>query len=81
MLMRAWLDQLWYLLMSRHVIKYTHWDGKKLDAPLLWCGRKSGGNLEWAFLDAQHVALAAGGSVQPCKNCIKAIIKQLSEEL
>lgn len=67
--------------MAKHVIKYTHWDGKKLQAPLLWCGRVSGGNLEWSFLDAQHVALAVGGSIQPCKNCIKAIIKQLSEEL
>ena len=67
--------------MSKHVIKYTHDDGKRLKIPLLWCGRKSNGHHEWAFQDAQHVALAVGGSVAPCKSCIKAIIKQLSEEL
>ena len=67
--------------MAKHVIKYTHYDGKKLEVPLLWCGRESGGNLDWAVNDSQHVALAACGSVAPCKNCIKAIIKQLSEEL
>ena len=67
--------------MTSHVIKYTHDDGEKLRAPLLWCGRKLNGTFEWAFQDAQHVALAVGGRIAPCKNCIKAIIKQLSEEL
>ena len=67
--------------MSKHVIKYTHEDGVELVLPTLWCGRKSLGKGVWHFQDAQHVALAVGGSVQPCKGCIKAIIKQLNEEL
>ena len=66
--------------MSRHVIKFEYDDGKKLSVPILWCGRKSNG-CDWYFQDAQHVALAVGGSIQPCKNCIKAIIKELEKEL
>ena len=66
--------------MSSHVIKYEYWDGKKLIKPIIWCGRESHG-MDWMFKDAQHVALATGGSIQPCKNCIKAIIKELSKEL
>lgn len=65
--------------MSRHVAKYTHEDGRKLNQPIYWCGRTSKG--EWHFLDAQHVALSVGGSVSPCKNCIKAIIKELQKEI
>jgi len=65
--------------MSRHVIKYTHKDGKQLGIPEVWCGRKF--NASWAFQDAQHVALSVGGSIAPCKNCIKAIIKELEKEL
>lgn len=69
--------------MSKHVIKRTHDNGKELPVPLLWCGRKSGGSLEWAFNDANHVALAIeqDSLVSPCKCCIKAVIKQLSEAL
>jgi hypothetical protein len=67
--------------MPKHVIKYEYDDGVKLAKPVLWCGRKSSGKPAWRFQDAQHVALAVGGSVQSCKDCIKAIIKQLSEEL
>ncbi len=63
--------------MSRHVIKYEYKDGVKLIVPELWCGKEE----RAYFKDAQHVALAAGGSIAPCKNCIKAIIKQLSKEL
>lgn len=67
-------------MAKRHVIKYTHKDGVKLDTPNAWCGKKVNA-FDFVFNDAQHVALAVGGSVAPCKNCIKAIIKQLSEEL
>ena len=66
--------------MPKHVIKYEYKDGVKLTKPVLWCGREFKFN-QFNFQDAQHVALAVGGSVQPCKACIKAIIKQLSEEL
>ena len=66
--------------MSKHVIKYTHDNGVELDKPVLWCGRDSvfGG---WYFQDAQHVALSVGGSIAPCKGCIKAIIRELQKEL
>ncbi len=66
--------------MSRHVEKFQYEDGKKLNIPTLWCGHKNNG-MEFTFTDAQHVALAVGGSIAPCKNCIKAIIKELSKEL
>ena len=64
----------------RHTLKYDHKDGVKLDNPTSWCGRELNPH-DWFFLDAQHLALSAGGSVQPCKNCVKAVIKQLSIEL
>lgn len=66
--------------MTKHVIKFDYEDGERLRNPKLWCGRKSN-NYEWYFENAQHVALYAGGSVPPCKNCIKAIIKQLEIEI
>lgn len=66
--------------MARHVIKYEYDEGSKLKFPISWCGKELKSR-EFKFLDAQHVALAAGGSVQPCKNCIKAIIKNLEKEL
>ncbi len=66
--------------VPKHVINQTHDDGVKLATPSLWCGRKHD-NVSWAFLDAAHVASAVGGSVQPCKSCIKAIIKELAKEL
>lgn len=66
--------------MSKHVIKFNHFDGMKLIKPILWCGRKAK-VFDTEFLDVDHVALAVGGSVQPCKNCIKAIIKELEKEL
>ena len=67
--------------MPRHVIKHTHEDGEKLESPELWCEIKLKNNMEWVFTDTHHAALSVGGSVQPCKNCIKAIIKELSKEL
>ena len=66
--------------MKRHVIKYEYDDGKKLAKPTLWCGKESSG-FDWTFQDAQHVALTSGGSVAPCKNCVKAIIKELQKEV
>lgn len=65
--------------MAAHIVKYEYENGIKLQVPILWCGRKYMGN--WAFKDVQHVALSVGGSIQPCKLCIKAIIKTLSKEL
>jgi hypothetical protein len=65
--------------MARHVIKYEYNDGVKMPHPMSWCGRALVN--EFAFQDAQHVALAAGGSIQPCKKCIKKIIKALEQEL
>ena len=67
-------------MMKAHTIKYTHDDGEELKQPVYWCGVKSQ-SFDWSFLDAQHLALASGGSVAPCKNCVRAIIKVLSEEL
>jgi hypothetical protein len=63
-----------------HTVKQTHSDGKEMADVVYWCGRL-GSRYDWRFADAQHVALSAGGSQQPCKNCIKAIIKQLEIEL
>ena len=65
--------------MSSHVIKRTHEYGN-LITPVLWCGTKYS-SMSWYFQDTQHVALAVGGSVQPCKECIKAIITALEKEL
>jgi len=66
--------------MKKHVIKLEYENGKKLDKPILWCGIRSVPNT-WYFLDAQHLALSVGGSLQPCKNCVMAIIKTLQKEL
>jgi hypothetical protein len=66
--------------MSRHAIKFEYEEGVKLDKPILWCKKKYNPH-QFYFQDAQHLALSVGGSIQPCKNCIKAIIKTLSEEL
>ena len=66
--------------MPRHTIKFEYENGVKLDKPILWC-KKEFNHHQAYFQDAQYLALSVGGSIQPCKNCIKAIIKQLSEEL
>lgn len=65
--------------MERHVIKLTHEDGFRI-TPKLWCGATYS-RYAWHFQSAQHVALAVGGSVEPCKACIRAIIKALETEL
>jgi len=67
--------------MAKHVIKYEYDNGIKLSQPTVWCGAKVNRSYNWIFQDAQHVALSAGGSVQPCKKCVKAIITQLQAEL
>ena len=64
----------------RCTAKETHRDGVELDAPVSWCGRNIS-KTDWAFTDTHHLALAVGGSVQPCKKCVAAIIKELSKEL
>ena len=64
----------------RHVVKFDHEDGKELKKPILWCGAIYR-YPSFTFLDAQHVALSAGGSIAPCKKCIKAIIRELEKEL
>jgi len=63
-----------------HVIKYKYSEGKKLDKPITWCNKETS-RIAWNFQDANHVALSSGGSIQPCKNCIKSIIKELEKEL
>lgn len=65
--------------MTCHTIKREWDDGNKLPKPLLWCGKEFKGG--FVFSDTHHLALSVGGSIQPCKNCIKAIIKKLEEEL
>ena len=64
----------------RHTIKNTHISGKKLLNPTSWCGRDIRVD-SWSFLDTHHLALSIGGSQQPCRKCIKAIIKELEREL
>ena len=66
--------------MEKHVIKLDHEDGVKLNQPIVWCGHPVT-HRQWLFQDAQHVALSVGGSVEPCANCIKAIITELQKEL
>lgn len=65
--------------MSVHTVKHDYKDGEKLTNPVSWCGKTL--VYEFHFLDTHHLALAVGGSHQPCKNCIKAIIKELEKEL
>lgn len=66
--------------MTAHITKEDHKDGEKLKLPLFWCGKESSG-MEWHFVDTHHAALAVGGSVQPCKSCIRAIIREFNKEL
>lgn len=69
--------------LPHHVVKCEYDEnGKKAVLPKLWCGRKSEHlPAQKYFCDTHHVALAVEGSLAPCKNCIKAIIKELSKEL
>lgn len=64
--------------MSKHVIKYEYRDGKRLARHDVetWCGH-SPKFAEWLFQDAQHAILSIeqGSLNQPCKRCIKVIIK------
>ena len=65
--------------MSKHTVKRDHEDGAPI-TPVFWCGRHPTA-FEWYFQDTHHLALSIGGSQQPCKLCIKAIIKELNREL
>ena len=56
----------------RHVIKYEN--------KVYWCG-ESVNPFYWSFQDAQHVALSVGGSVVPCRVCLKAIVETLQKEI
>ena len=69
-----------YCIKVTHVIKYEYQDGVKLKTPEVWCGRAIKYPV-FVFQGAQHIALSVGGSIQPCKDCIKAFIKQLEQEL
>jgi hypothetical protein len=61
---------------DRHVIKFEYDNGERLINPIAWCGHKIN---EFYFNDAQHLALNCdkGGSIKPCKKCIKKIITSL----
>jgi len=45
-----------------------------------WCGNYVS-KMEWHFVDVQHLVQSVGGSIQPCKKCVKMIIKELEKEL
>jgi len=66
--------------MTTHTIKFEYEDGEKLDVPTSWCGASLRVR-QFCFIDAQHLALSVEGSIAPCKNCIKAIIRTLKKEL
>ena len=69
-------------VMSRHTIKYEYDDDEiKLANPKVWCGVDIKERDWWLFRDAQQLALKVGGTVQPCKECVKAIISELEKEL
>ena len=67
-------------MSEKHVIKFDFDEGERLPEPVLWCGAKSSKG-QWYFEDAQHIALSVGGSIAPCKECIKAIISELNKEI
>ena len=64
--------------MKRHIIKFEYENGVKLSAPVVWCGRPATYS-QWLFQDAQHAALSVNGEIEPCRNCVKAIIKELEK--
>ena len=66
--------------MARCTIKTQAVDGLQVLNSEAWCGRVIN-PFDWAYKDAQHLALSVGGSVQPCEHCIEAIIKELQKEL
>jgi hypothetical protein len=66
--------------MPKHTLKLEYNDGEKLPKPISWCGKEMN-SFDWCFQDAQHLALSSQGSIVPCKNCIRAIIKELQKEL
>lgn len=64
--------------MKKHIIKYEYRDGVKLARHEIetWCGYAPQFS-DWLFQDAQHAILSVEHESlnQPCKRCIKAIIK------
>ena len=66
--------------MPKHITKNDYENGAKLDRPIVWCGR-SVNIYDWRFLDTHHAALSVCGSVAPCKDCVKEIIKTFQKEL
>lgn len=67
--------------MAKHVIKFTHDDGKPINPQLAWCGAKVWMNTEWSFLDAQHAILSAEKldheAIDMCRDCAKSMIEAL----
>ncbi|MGM5670077.1 hypothetical protein [Enterobacter cloacae] len=62
----------------KHIIKFPLENNKKES----WCGAVISPT-EWAFEDAQHALLSIeqGSLVQPCKECLKAIVKVAQQEV
>lgn len=62
----------------KHIIKFPLENNKK-DS---WCGAVISPT-EWALEDAQHALLSIeqGSLVQPCKECLKAIVKVAQQEV
>ncbi len=67
----------------RRLIRKTSHDKDGILLPenehVMWCDVVN--VWDFHFLGAQHAALAVGGSVQPCKKCVKGIIDELRKEL
>ena len=70
--------------MTKHIIKYEYRDGVKLARHEIetWCGYAPQFS-DWLFRDAQHAILGIEqeSRIQPCKRCIKAIIKTAEDGL
>ena len=70
--------------MTKHIIKYEYRDGVKLAKHEVetWCGYVPQFS-DWLFQDAQHAILSIEqeSRIQPCKRCIKAIIKTAEDGL
>jgi len=64
---------------GRHVVRLVYRDGgaKK---PISWCGKELN-SFDWVFVDVQHLVNSVGGSIAPCKCCIKEIQDHLNQEL
>jgi len=67
----------------RHTVKQMFAEGDGLPRPEYHCGRVGAVAPfnDFHFLDAGHLVRNVGGSIQPCKDCIRAIIRELNKEL